>query len=78
MYKEKMEIQNMILKYEKKLINKQIELLSGKKKDVNMKKSEFIEKKLKSIEIIDYCSENFQKEIDIKMKLIEKIKSKNK
>ena len=76
MYKEKLEIQNDKLEYEKELINKQIDLLSGKKKDVNLKKSEFIEKKLKSIEIIDGCSENFQKEIDIRMKLIEKIKPK--
>ena len=73
MYREKLEIQNDKLEYEKELINKQIDLLSGKKKDVNLKKSEFIEDKLKSIEIIENCADNFQKEIDLRMKLIEKI-----
>ena len=73
MYREKLELQNDKLEYEKELINKQIDLLSGKKKDVNLKKSEFIEDKLKSIEIIENCADNFQKEIDLRMKLIEKI-----
>ena len=73
MYKEKLETQNDKLEYEKELIIKQIELLSGKKKDVNLKKSAFLENKIKSIEVIEGCAENFQKEIDIRMKLIEKI-----
>lgn len=73
MYKEKLETQNDKLEYEKELIIKQIELLSGKKKDVNLKKSAFFENKIKSIEVIEGCAENFQKEIDIRMKLIEKI-----
>ena len=74
MYKEKLELQNDKLEYEKELINKQIELLSGKRKDVNLKKSEFIENKIKSIEVIDNCADNFEKQINIRMKLIEKIK----
>ena len=74
MYKEKLETQNDKLEYEKELINKQIQLLSGKKKVGNLKNSEFIEEKLKSIEVIENCAENFQKEIDKRMKLIEKIK----
>ena len=74
MYKEKLELQNDKLEYEKELINKQIELLSGKRKDVNLKKSEFIENKIKSIEVIENCADNFQKQINIRMKLIEKIK----
>ena len=78
MYKEKLETQNDKLEYEKEMISKQIEVLSGKKKDVNLKKSDFIKQKLKSIEIIDNCSENFQKEIDIRMKLIEAIKPETK
>ena len=78
MYKEKLETQNDKLEYEKELINQQIEVLSGKKKDINLKKSDFIKQKLKSIEIIDNCSENFQKEIDIRMKFIEAIKPETK
>ena len=78
MYKEKLETQNDKLEYEKDLINQQIEVLSGKKKDINLKKSDFIKQKLKSIEIIDNCSENFQKEIDIRMKFIEAIKPETK
>ena len=78
MYKEKLETQNDKLEYEKEMISKQIEVLSGKKKDVNLKKSDFIKQKLKSIEIIDNCSVNFQKEIDIRMKLIEAIKPETK
>ena len=78
MYKEKLETQNDKLEYEKEMISKQIEVLSGKKKDANLKKSDFIKQKLKSIEIIDNCSENFQKEIDIRMKLIEAIKPETK
>ena len=74
MYKEKLETQNDKLEYEKELINKQIELLSGKKKNINLKKSDFIQQKLKSIEVIDNCSDNFKKEIDKRMKLIEAIK----
>ena len=74
MYKEKLELQNDKLEYERELINKQIELLSGKKKDINLKKSEFIENKIKSIEVIENCADNFQKQINIRMKLIEKIK----
>ena len=74
MYKEKLETQNDKLEYEKELINKQIELLSGKKKNINLKKSDFIQQKLKSIEVIDNCSDNFKKEIDKRMKLIETIK----
>ena len=74
MYKEKLETQNDKLEYERELINKQIELLSGKKKDINLKKSEFIENKIKSIEVIDNCADNFEKQINIRMKLIEKIK----
>ena len=77
-YKEKLETQNDKLEYEKELISKQIELLSGKKKDVNLKKSDFIKQKLKSIEVIENCSQNFQKEIDIRMKLIEAIKPETK
>ena len=78
MYKEKLETQNDKLEYEKDLMNQQIEVLSGKKKDINLKKSDFIKQKLKSIEIIDNCSENFQKEIDIRMKFIEAIKPETK
>ena len=74
MYKEKLETQNDKLEYEKELISKQIEMLSGKKKIGNLKNSEFIEQKLKSIEIIENCAENFEKEINKRMKLIEKIK----
>ena len=74
MYKEKLETQNDKLEYEKELISKQIEMLSGKKKIGNLKNSEFIEQKLKSIEIIENCTENFEKEINKRMKLIEKIK----
>ena len=77
-YKEKLETQNDKLEYEKELINQQIDVLSGKKKDINLKKSDFIKQKLKSIEIIDNCSENFQKEIDIRMKFIEAIKPETK
>ena len=38
-----------------------------------METSNLIQEKKKNIEIIDSCAENFQKEIDIRMKLIEKL-----
>ena len=74
MYKEKLEIQNDKLEYEKELITNQIKLLSGTKKNKNLEKSKFIEQKLKSIEVIDNCADNFQKEINIRMNLIKRIK----
>jgi hypothetical protein len=73
MYKEKLEVQNDKLEYEKELILKQIELLSGKKRDVNLKKSDFIDQKIKNIEVIENCAKNFQNEIDIRMQLINDI-----
>ena len=73
MYKEKLEVQNDHLQYEKETINNQIELLSGRKKQGIMETSNLIQEKKKNIEIIDSCAENFQKEIDIRMKLIEKL-----
>ncbi len=73
MYKEKLELQNDQLEYERDLIIKQIELLSGKKRDINHEKSDFKKKKLKNIEIIEDCHENFEKENEIRMKFIEKI-----
>ena len=72
-YKEKLELQNDQLEYERDLIIKQIELLSGKKRDINKEKSDFKKKKLKNIEIIEDCHENFEKENEIRMKFIEKI-----
>ena len=74
MYKEKLELQNDKLEYEKELITEQIKLLSGTKKNKNLEKSQFIEQKLKSIEVIDNCAKNFQKEIDIRINLIKRIK----
>ena len=74
MYKEKLETQNDKLEYEKELITNQIKLLSGTKKNKNLEKSKFIEQKLKSIEVIDNCADNFQKEINIRMNLIKRIK----
>ena len=74
MYKEKLEIQNDKLEYEKELITNQIKLLSGTKKNKNLEKSKFIEQKLKSIEVIDNCADNFQKEINKRMNLIKRIK----
>ena len=73
MYKEKLELQNDKLEYERDLIIEQIELLSGKKRDINKEKSEIKKKKLKNIEIIEDCHENFEKENEIRMKFIEKI-----
>ena len=73
MYKEKLEVQNDKLEYEKEMINKQIELLSGKKKEGIMETSKIIKEKKKNIEIINSCAENFKKEIDIRMQLIEKL-----
>ena len=73
MYKEKLEVQNDKLEYEKEMINKQIELLSGKKKEGIMETSKIIKEKKKNIEIINSCAQNFNKEIDIRMKLIEKL-----
>ena len=74
MYREKLETQNDKLEYEKELITNQIKLLSGTKKNKNLEKSKFIEQKLKSIEVIDNCADNFQKEINIRMNLIKRIK----
>jgi hypothetical protein len=73
MYKEKLELQNDQLEYERDLIIKQIELLSGKKRDINKEKSDNKKKKLKNIEIIEDCHENFEKENEIRMKFIERI-----
>ena len=73
MYKEKLEVQNDKLEYEKEMINNQIELLSGKKKEGIMETSKLIKEKKQNIEIINSCAQNFNKEIDIRMKLIEKI-----
>ena len=73
MYKEKLELQNDQLEYERDLIIKQIELLSGKKRDINKEKSSNKKKKLKNIEIIEDCHENFEKENEIRMKFIERI-----
>ena len=73
MYKEKLEVQNDKLQYEKETINNQIELLSGKKKQGIMETSNLIQEKKKNIEIIDSCAENFKREIEIRMKLIEKL-----
>ena len=72
-YKEKLEVQNDKLQYEKEMINNQIELLSGKKKEGIMETSKLIKEKKKNIEIINNCSDNFKKEIEIRMKLIEKL-----
>jgi hypothetical protein len=55
------------------MINKQIQLLSGKKKEGIMETSKIIKEKKKNIEIINSCAQNFNKEIDIRMKLIEKL-----
>ena len=77
MYKEKLELQNDKLEYEKELITEQIKLLSGTKKNKNLEKSQFIEQKLKSIEVIDNYAKNFQKEIDIRMNLIKRRENEN-
>ena len=55
MYKEKLEVQNDKLEYEKEMINKQIELLSGKKKEGIMETSKIIKEKKKNIEVINSC-----------------------
>ena len=73
MYKEKLEVQNDKLQYEKEMINNQIDLLSGKKKEGIKETSKLIKEKKQNIEIINNCSKNFNKEIEIRMKLIEKL-----
>ena len=73
MYKEKLEVQNDKLQYEKEMINDQIDLLSGKKKQGIKETSKLIKDKKKNIEIINDCSRNFKKEIEIRMKLIEQL-----
>ena len=70
MYKGKLEEQKDKFEFEKEKILKQIELLSWKKNYENLKKSDFIEQKIKNIEVIDKCSKYFKNEIDIKMQLI--------
>ena len=72
-YKEKLETQNDKLEYERELLINQIALLSGKEKDINHDKSEFIKQKKKNIQVIEECKENFEKEIDIRMEFIKKI-----
>ena len=76
MYKEKLETQNDKLEYEKELIINQIKLLSGVKKNKNLEKSQFIKQKIKNIEVIENCADNFKKEIDIRMNMIERIQPK--
>ena len=71
MYKEKLEVQNDKLQYEKEMINNQIDLLSGTKLQGIKETSKLIKEKKENIEIINNCSKNFHKEIDIRMKLIE-------
>ena len=72
-YKEKLEVENDKLQYEKDLINSQIDLLFGKKKNGISQTSKFIKEKKKNIEIIEECGKNFKKEIDIRMQFIEKL-----
>ena len=72
-YKEKLEVENDKLLYEKDLINNQIELLFGKKKEGISETSKFIKEKKKNIEIIESCEKKFNKEIDIRMQFIEKL-----
>ena len=55
MYKEKLEVQNDKLQYEKEMINDQIDLLSGKKKQGIKETSKLIKDKKKNIEIINDC-----------------------
>ena len=78
MYKEKLEVQNDKLQYEKEIINEQIDLLSGKKREGIAETSKIIQEKKKNIEIINQCAENFKKEIAIRMKLIEALYPKTK
>ena len=78
MYKEKLEVQNDKLQYEKEVINEQIDLLSGKKREGIAETSKIIQEKKKNIEIINQCAENFKKEIAIRMKLIEALYPKTK
>lgn len=73
-YKEKLEVQNDKLEYEKEMIIKQIDLLSKKKKKGNLEKSQFIEQKINSINIIDDCAGNFEKEINKRKKLFDRIR----
>ena len=74
MYKEKLETQNDQLESEKNLLIEQIKLLYGTRNLNTEEKSKIYEKKLKNIKVIEKTTKDFEKEIELRMELIQDLK----